>query len=286
MVSKTLGLIRLLRPVNCLMMGLAVLIGEVVTYKTLYFPLSLLGFATAFTIAGTSMVINDYWDRAADEVNAPNRPIASGLVSTNLALTYTSILIALGLLFALLTSTVSLVLAVASLLISLLYSYKGKRFGLLGNFMVSTCIAIPLLYGGLLHEGINLSLEKLEILIFFDLMVFLANTGREVNKGIADVEGDKIREMRTVAIRFGLRNAAVIAVVFYLSAVALSIFPWILSLTSRLYLPFVSVADLGFAISSFILLRNYSKESAVKVKNMVLMWMGIGLLAFVAGVPL
>ncbi len=286
MVSKTLGLIRLLRPVNCLMMGLAVLIGEVVTYKTLYFPLSLLGFATAFTIAGTSMVINDYWDRAADEVNAPNRPIASGLISTNLALTYTSILIALGLLFALLTSTVSLVLAVASLLISLLYSYKGKRFGLLGNFMVSTCIAIPLLYGGLLHEGINLSLEKLEILIFFDLMVFLANTGREVNKGIADVEGDKIREMRTVAIRFGLRNAAVIAVVFYLSAVALSIFPWILSLTSRLYLPFVSVADLGFAISSFILLRNYSKESAVKVKNMVLMWMGVGLLAFVAGVPL
>jgi len=215
------------------MMGLAVLIGEVVAYRTLYLYPSFLGFVTAFTLTGASMVTNDYWDKAVDSVNAPNRPIASGLISTKSALLYAFTLMAIGLLSAaLLTTVMPLLLATASLAVSLLYSYRGKKLGLLGNFMVSICIAIPLFYGGFLNEGVNLDLEKLRILLFFGLMVFLANTGREVNKGIADVEGDKIRGVITVAIRSGSKGAAVVAIAFYLSAVALSVFPWFLSLVS------------------------------------------------------
>lgn len=282
-MSKVLGLIRLLRPVNCAMMGLAVLTGEAIAYGTLYLYLSLLGFVTAFTLTGASMVTNDYWDRSVDAVNAPDRPIVSGLVSTRLALSYALILMLIGLSSALLTSMLSLLIAAASLSVSLLYNYRGKKLGLMGNFMVSACIAIPLIYGGFLHGGVDSSFEGMRLL-FFDLMVFLANTGREVNKGMADVEGDRLSGVRTVAIRFGLRTAAVVAVAFYLSAVVLSVFPWVLALTPWIYLPLVAVADMGFIASSFILLRDYSKESAVKVKKMVLIWMLLGLLAFTAGV--
>ena len=64
------------------MMGLAVLIGELITYFTLLpFEPSLFGFFTAFTLTGTSMIVNDYWDRDVDAINAPERPIPSGLVS-------------------------------------------------------------------------------------------------------------------------------------------------------------------------------------------------------------
>ncbi|MFH0897252.1 MAG: UbiA family prenyltransferase [Candidatus Bathyarchaeota archaeon] len=284
-MSRAVGLIRLLRPVNCLMMGLAVLIGEVVAYRTLYLFPSFLGFVTAFTLTAASMVLNDYWDRAVDSINTPDRPIASGLIPTKSALVYAFILMAIGLLSAFLTWVITFLLAIVSLSISLFYSYNGKKWGLIGNFFVSICIAIPLFYGGFLNGEINLDFGKLRILIFFDLMVFLANTGREVNKGIADIEGDKTRGIRTVAIRFGSKDAAILAMVFYLSAVVLSVFPWLLSLTSWIYLPLVVVADLGFAMSSFILLSNHSKESAVKVKKMVMIWMVVGLLAFVTGVP-
>lgn len=284
MVSKALGLIRILRPVNCVMMGIAVLIGEAMAYRTLYFYPSLLGFVTAFTVTGASMVTNDYWDRSVDAVNAPNRPIVSGLVPINLAKLYSIILISIGLSSAILTSMLCLLLAIASLLVSLFYNYMGKKLGLLGNLMVSACVAIPLIYGGFVYEGAGLGLEGQKELYIFDLMIFLTITGREVNKGMTDVEGDRIRKVRTVAIQFGLKVAAFVTMVFYLSAVALSAFPWFLKLTSWTYIPFIIIADLGFVASSFILLYDYSKESAMKVKNMVLVWMFIGLLAFVAGV--
>ena len=283
-VSKVIGLIRLLRPPNCIMTGLAVLVGEAIAYRNLHLHPSLLGFVTAFTITGASMVTNDYWDRHVDAINAPDRPIASGLISTRLALYYALVLIAVGLSSALLTSTLCLLITVVSLLISLFYNYQGKKLGLVGNFMVSACIAIPLIYGGFVYGGSGLGFERLKLLFLFDLMVFLSNTGREVNKGIADVEGDRVRGVRTVAVSFGSRAAASVAVVLYLSAVALSVFPSLLSLTSWLYLPIVAVADAGFIASSFILLSDYSKGSALKVKKMVMIWMLIGLISFFAGV--
>lgn len=283
MVGKVLGLVRLLRPVNCVMMGLAVLTGEVIAYGTLYFSPSLLGFATAFTLTGASMITNDYWDRSVDAVNAPSRPIVSGLISARLALFYAFILILIGLSSALLTGVLSFLIAAASLFVSLLYNYRGKRLGLVGNFMVSACISIPLVYGGFLYRDVA-PLSGMGLLLFFDLMVFLANTGREVNKGIADVEGDRLSGARTVAIHFGLRAAAFVAAALYLSAVSLSVFPWLLGLVPWMYLPLVAVADAGFIASSFILLRDYSRESALRVKRMVLVWMLLGLLAFTAGV--
>ena len=284
-MSKAVGLLRLLRPINCLMTGLAVLIGEVVTYQSLYVYPSLLGFTTAFTLIGASMVINDYWDQAVDRVNAPDRPLASGLISNRLAFVYAFILVTIGLSSAFLTNHISLLLAVASLLISLLYSYKGKQLSLVGNFMVSMCITIPLIYGSFIYEGIPLRSEKWMTLFFFDLTIFLAVTGREVNKGMADVEGDKIRGVQTIATSYGLKHAAFIATAFYIAAVILSVFPYLLSLTTWLYLPFVAVADGGFLASSILLLHAPSRSSAVKVKKLVLLWMGTGLLAFLMGVP-
>ena len=282
MVEKAYGFFHLLRPVNCFMMGLAVLIGEVVTYKKLYLYPSILGFLTAFALTGASMTANDYWDRDADVINSPNRPIVSGAISIRMALLYAVILTILGLFSALLTNTTCLLIAFASLSVSLLYSYRGKKLGIIGNFMVSLCIAIPLFYGGFVYS--DLSFTGLRILFLFDILVFLANTGREVNKGIADIEGDKIRGEKTVAILFELRTAAIVSVAFYLSAVVLSILPWVLGFVSWIYLPFVIIADVGFFTSSFILLRNHSKESALKVKKMVLIWMNMGLFAFVVGV--
>lgn len=282
-LNKIRGITHLLRPVNCIMNGLAVLIGEAVAYRTLAFCPSILGFITAFTLLGASMVTNDYWDRFVDVINAPNRPIVSGLVSLRLALYCAFILIVIGLSAALLTNLSCLLVAIISISVSLLYSYRGKRLGILGNFMVSSCIAIPLFYGGLVYGDGNLDFYGMRLLILFDLMVFLANTGREVNKGIEDIEGDRSKGIKTVAVRFGSVTAAAVAVFFYLFAVALSVLPWLLSLTSLVYLPLVAIADCGFVASSFILLRDNSKEGAMKVKRIILICMGIGLFAFVAG---
>jgi geranylgeranylglycerol-phosphate geranylgeranyltransferase len=163
------------------------------------------------------------------------------------------------------------------------YNYRWKKLGFPGNIMVSAGIALPLLYGGLVHGWPAESLDRVTVLILFEAMIFLANLGREISKGIADMEGDRLKNIETLALRYGPKKAARAASAFYISAVALSFIPPITSSVSRLYIPLVAIADVGFIASAFTLVRDFTKEGALRVKSMVLLWMLIGLLAFILG---
>ena len=120
--------------------------------------------------------------------------------------------------------------------------------------------------------------------LLFALMAFLSNTGREITKGIVDVKGDMAEGVKTLAVRYGEKNAAVAAALFYVSAVALTPIPLVLDLVSFWFVPIVLVTDLGLVASSAVLLRDYSRENARKIKKLVLLWFVIGLLAYVFGV--
>lgn len=282
-MGKAEGIMRLIRPVNCTVMGFAVIVAIMVAVPE--FSLegkaainAVLGFVTGFTFLATANVINDYYDREIDAVNEPDRPIPSGVIRPKEALVYASILSAVGYVTALLTNPKCFIIATASWILLMYYSTKGKRTGLLGNIVVSACIALPFIYGGFAAEtGVSLVLGS------YSAMAFLLNTGREITKGIVDVEGDKLQGVKTVAVRYGPRTAAFASVCFYTAAVTLSFLPLILEKTSFWYLPFVGLADLGFVLSSVSLIRNFSRENARRIKNLVRLWMVIGLLAFVIG---
>jgi 4-hydroxybenzoate polyprenyltransferase len=92
-----------------------------------------------------------------------------------------------------------------------------------------------------------------------------------------------VQNVKTVAVRYGEKTAAMVAALFYLSAVSLSPIPWLLNLVSFWFIPLVAVTDFGLVASSFMLLKDYSRENAKKVKNLVLLWSIFGLLAFVVG---
>jgi len=282
-MKKAEAVARLIRPINCMVMGFAVIVGIIVVTPSFSMERNeairaVLGFVTGFTFLATANVINDYYDREIDAVNEPNRPIPSGIVRPREALSYASVLSITGFVAALLTNWECLVLATMSWILLLYYSTRGKRTGLLGNFIVSACISLPFIYGGFAVErGLSL------VLMLFSAMAFLSNTGREITKGIVDIEGDKLRNVKTVAVLWGSKTAAVAASSFYGASVILSSFPWFLGEVSAFYLPLVALADVGFIFSSLALLQDYSRENARRVKNLVRVWMVIGLLAFVAG---
>ena len=287
-MNKITGIIRLIRPINCIITGFAVLVGAIVANRSLSFNSATLthmafGFVTGFTFLAAANTVNDYYDRKIDAVNEPNRPIPRGVVKPNEALGYAAVLSAIGLVAASLTNIPSLTLAVIAWFLFTYYATKGKRTGILGNFIVSACIAIPFIYGSLIaKEVIDKALSP--IVIVFAGIAFFSTVGREITKGIVDVKGDKLEDVKTVAVLYGSRKAAFSAVIFYILAVVLSFSPWLLGEVSVWYLPFVAVADLGFIFSSTSLLHNYSRENARRVKNIVRIWMVIGLFAFVAGV--
>lgn len=264
------------------------LVGAIVANRSLSFDNITLthmafGFVTGFTFLAAANTVNDYYDRKIDAVNEPNRPIPRGIVKPNEALGYAAVLSAIGFVAAFRTNPLSFPLAVIAWFLFTYYATKGKRTGILGNFIVSACIAIPFIYGSLIAEDV---VDKAfsPFVIVFAGMAFFSTVGREITKGIVDVEGDRLEGVRTVAVLYSSRKAAFLALVSYVSAVVLSFFPWLLGAVSVWYLPFVAVADLGFIFSSTSLLHNYSRENARRVKNTVRIWMVIGLFAFVAGV--
>jgi len=280
-MSKLSGYLRLMRPVNCIMMGFAVVVGAALADTN---SLSILwqnlayGFITGLMLTAASMAINDFYDREIDAVNEPTRPIPSGLIEPKEALAFSFILTAIGLGAAYLASIFCFVIAIIAWIIFMTYTTFGKRSGLLGNLLVSTCVAIPFIYGSV----VIVNEAKLNVLIFVSC-VFLSNTGREITKGIVDVKGDEMRHVKTLAVHYGEKPAAIAAASFYLSAVLLSPIPWLMNLVSFWFIPLVAVTDFGLVAASFLLLKDCSRENARKVKNTVLLCFIVGLFAFVVG---
>lgn len=268
----------MIRPVNCAMMGFAVLIGELIALSGFWLSFrALLGFPVAFLLTGATMALNDYYDRSIDLMNSPSRPIPSGAVSARSALACTFLFSAAGILISAFVNFSALIIALISLILMVYYNTVGKRTGIFGNIIVSVCVSLPFIFGGYATENMKL------LLWIFASMAFLSNLGREVAKGIVDVVGDSAHRVRTVAAILGPRNASFVASAILINAVGLSLFPQTLGLVSGYYLPAVVISDAGFLSSVISLLRDYSAHNAKVVKNKILVWMTIGLVAFLIG---
>lgn len=279
-MSKIVGYIRIIRPVNCLMVGIAVIVGTALANPTNWhvsWQSLIYGFVTGFTLTAASMAINDFYDRQIDAVNEPKRPIPNGLIKPKNALIFAAFLSALGFAASYLINLYCFATAIVAWMVFVGYTTLGKKSGLPGNFLVSICVAIPFIYGMAIAKQVELNVT------LFASMAFLSNTGREITKGIVDTKGDAAAKVRTLAVRHGEKRAASAAAAFYVSAVLLSPLPWFLNLVTFWFFPPVLVTDIGLASSAFMLLKNYSRENARKVKKNVLLWFAIGLLAFILG---
>jgi geranylgeranylglycerol-phosphate geranylgeranyltransferase len=263
------------------MMGFAILVGAAIGDRGGLLNSAtelMLAFVTGFTITGSSMAINDYYDRAIDAINEPQRPIPSGKVSPNEALLTTILLSIIGLLASWLTGFNHLVLALLTLSVSIIYNTVGKSTGFPGNLMVSICVSIPFIYGGMVTGGGVMGNS-----LYFALIAFLTNTGREVTKGIVDVKGDRVLGVKTVAILGGSSVAAWVSTLFYVSAIVLSIVPPMKGLVSPWYIPFVAFTDLGLLWVSYSLVKDPSRDNSRMLKNRLLFLMTSGMIGFLAG---
>jgi len=278
-MAKISGLIKLLRPINCLVMSFAIVVGALLAAGLNIPWISMFyGGITAFTLTAAAMAINDYYDYGIDVINEPSRPLPSGAVSKKEAVIVTAILTVIGLAAAYVVSLYCLIFAFAFWIVMGAYSTVGKRSGLAGNFLVSACIGAPFLYGSLL------ALNFIQVnTLLFAAMAFLSNTGREVAKGIVDVQGDKSYGIKTVAVRFGEKKAAFAAAFFFLFAVGLSFLPPFMGIVSIWFIPFVLVTDIGLVWCSVSLVRKPERENARKIKKLVLYLFIFGLIAFIAG---
>jgi geranylgeranylglycerol-phosphate geranylgeranyltransferase len=275
------GFVSIIRPINCAMIGFAVIVGAFVSKPPMIDALDLLlGFVTGFAICAYSMVINDYYDIEVDRVNQPGRPLPSGDVSPRGALWLSIILLAIGLLAsAAAYSATAVVIAGIYALLSWLYNYGAKKYGLAGNLIVASSLAIPFIYGGVVSGGSVFS----SLLLFMAFTSFLSGVGREVVKAMADTAGDAKRGIRSYAIVHGLKQAAAVGAFFFLAAVATSLLPLALLSVSLFYRVGVIVPDVIFVYLAYAIVRNPTGEGALRVKKRALLGMLTGLIVFIGG---
>ncbi len=272
----------LIRIPNCIMIGLAVLVAETIGLGRLPSPdQAVFGFLTAFLLLAGTMVFNDIQDVQVDRVNSPDRPIPSGRVTIPQAYALSIVFSTLALISSLVLGALAFLTALIALVLMAYYNTRGKKTGLLGNAVVSLNVALPFFFGGLAVNSLR------PLLFIFFLLAFLANTAREVAKGIADVTGDSSKRIMTVAVTQGPKSAAQLAAAFFVVAVLLSFLaPVFDQKVSLFYYPGVVIADLGFLYSSYQLIRDPTATTVRKVKSQVLVWMLLGLVGFfMGGIP-
>ena len=270
--------VTLVRTPNCLMIGFAVLIGETIALGRLpTIGKAVLGFLTASLMLAGTMVLNDIQDIQIDRVNSPDRPLPSGRVSVRAAYAFSVTLSVLAITSATLLGIFPLLIALIALALMVFYNIRGKKTGLLGNVVVSFNVALPFLFGGIAVNNLR------PLLFIFFLLAFLANTAREVAKGIADVAGDSAKGVKTVAVTMGSRSAARMSAALFVIAVLFSFAAPRFDSVSLFYYPAVVVADLGFLYSSYRLVKDQSVQTVRSVKTQVLLWMLLGLVGFLMG---
>jgi geranylgeranylglycerol-phosphate geranylgeranyltransferase len=278
-MSKTIDLMLLTRPVNSIMVGFAVIVGISVSApnQLLSVP-ALLGFLTGFLISSYSMIVNDCYDLEVDRINSPDRPLASGRIHPRTAGVFAGIMLTLGLISSILIGLDTFIIASVFAAIAWIYNYQGKKQMLLGNMMVAASVAIPYIYG-----GATVGMIDDRLLWFLALTSFLAATGREIIKTIADVNGDAARQVKSIARVYGSRIAAYAGAFFFLGAVASTVIPILVGEVGIVFTVLILIPDILFIYAAVRIIMDYSKLKALQIKKIALIGMIIGMVIFIIG---
>jgi geranylgeranylglycerol-phosphate geranylgeranyltransferase len=280
--------IEILRPINCLMGSLTIIIGLLNTRVGIssvqLINNLILGVITYFFLAGSGMVINDIYDIEIDKINRPQRPIPRGSISLEQAKSLFILYLLVGIAVSILNSVLfslgflNVLIAVFFGLMGWIYAKWGKRSGFLGNIIVSISFSIGMIYGAILN---NSTIPN--YIYFFFLTSFSLLLSREIIKGCEDIQGDKIEGVRTLAIKLGTKKSTFFSMLFSGIAVLFFVLPIITAIINPvLFLIFMIIGLIDVLYAIIIMLKKTLEQKDYK-KISLLLKIGafLGLLAFI-----
>ena len=279
--------LEILRPINCLMGSLTIIIGLLNTRQGI--PIERLiinlifGIFTYFFLAGSGMVINDIYDIEIDKINRPERPIPREAISLRQAKILYFIYICIGLIFSVINSTIY-GLGILNILVALLfggigwiYAKWGKKSGFIGNLIVSISFSIGMVYGAILNSSIIPS-----YIYFFFFTSFFLLLSREIIKGCEDIEGDEKQGVRTLAIIIGIKKSTYYAIISAFLAILFFVLP-IFTTILNVYLFTISMAfgliDVIYAV--FLMIKSSKDKNFKKISLLLKIGAFLGLFAFI-----
>ncbi len=262
-----------------LIYGLGVIAGVFISLGSFDLRLSILGFLTALFLQASAFALNDYYDYEVDVINKRfDRPLARGELGRRDALIIAILTAIPGFVFSLLISFEAFMLALIITILGYLYDVKLKELGLLGNAYIAFSMAAPFIFGGFIAGKINLEIVALS------LIAFLSGLGREIMKGIEDIEGDAIRDVKTLARLYGISFASKLSAFLFIASIIASLLVILIPEYRDLkYVIPISVTDSILVLESKKLLIGVKREDIKRLRKETMVAMTIGLLAFIFG---
>lgn len=275
---KALAYIQISRPINSLITFLVIIVACIISINENYFVLKIIlaGLSGALT-AMAGNVINDYFDIDIDRVNRPKRVLPSGKLSLREVFLFYVVLAVSSLFVSFFVNEDAFIIIFAAQALLFIYSYRLKGIPLLGNFVIALSTGFAFIYGGVAVNNTDAALIPASF-------AFLINFIREMIKDMADIEGDKQREINTYPSIYGFKKSRSIIVYVTIILMCLTLIPFITKLYEIEYLlvVMVFVNPLLVYILKF-LFKDDSVKNLNKLSNLLKLNMVIGLTAIFLG---
>ena len=211
--------IKILRPVNLLIILICIFLSALIIDKLSFsiIPIAIV----ILLLTGASNIINDIFDYNIDKENHLDRPIASGRLKLSSAIIYAILLVIISFCIIFIYQfnyfTKVLILLINFPLI-ILYTPILKKIPLLGNVIVALILGMVFIVTTTYLKG-NIYLILPPAILASLLMVI-----REIIKDIADINGDKKFNIKTLPVRFGINIAFRVIIVFFVILLFTSIY--------------------------------------------------------------
>jgi len=262
--------LRLFRLGNTLIGSIAILIAAFMAAGTSmidYWMNLIIGFFVVFAFIAGGNSLNDYIDVEIDRTAHPDRPVPSGEITPKQARNVGIIALVVSFLLSLLTRDL-ICIAIVGVAVLLMASYEMflKQRGFIGNLTIALLTGLVFILAGALVGDYTAN-------IAVGGMAALVSVGREISKDIEDMESDEGR--KTLPMSIGVKNASIVAAIFYIAGPVLSWYPIYLDPNNYLYY-IVILSDIVFFYCAYKVFSDPHKAEKKAKIGMLL-----GLVAFI-----
>ncbi|AIY90611.1 UbiA family prenyltransferase [Geoglobus acetivorans] len=259
--------------------GLGVVAGAYIALGEFDFRLSFFGFFTALFLQASAFALNDYFDYDVDVANKRfDRPLVRGELNKRDALIIAAVFAVPGFIFACLISIPAFLLALGITVLGYAYDVKLKEFGLAGNAYIAFSMAAPFIFGGVVAGNLNS-----EILLLSSI-AFLSGLAREIMKGIEDIEGDALRDVKTLARMYGAEKASRVSAFLFITAILLSFAVMLIPEYADIkYLIPVAICDVLLLDSAKKLISGVGTKDIRSLRKKTMIALLFGLIGFLLG---
>lgn len=277
MLSKAQACLQLIRPELPIAAGVTVFVGQALALgKFPTFSQVALGFSLGFFLSSSAMIFNDLFDLAVDRINTPHRPLPSGRVSPREAITLGVIAALAAWIIAWFIHPIVLLISLILWLLGFLYNRKLKAAGIWGNLIVSINVAATFLIG-----GISVRQTTNPLVWIFALIAFCFDLAEEIAGDAMDMEGDKQRASRSLALRFGKPVALCTSAFLFTVVILLTFIPILLGEISLAYIIPIALMDMIIVVFTIRLLKSATPRQGRASMRVLYISATLGLLAFV-----